>query len=270
MDPKAYPSQELGKRIVKLRKQTHLSRRAFGEKHGIPRGSLQNWEDGRYQSLTKSAIEVLLRAFAAENIPCTAEYLLYGTQIPPELRVSDHHAPYPGFRRLSTLIEKASEYAKLREFNQELLAAVSSGRSEEVQRLLTKAVGQKQNVLELEFPDLDENSLLHEAAKSGHLNVLKILIEYGSKTNIKNKFHQTPLHLAVKHGYEEIVNYLILNGAQVNTADKEGDAPLAWACKAGQTSIARQLIKVGAHLNTKNLAGYTPMHWAATNGFDDT
>ena len=265
-----FPSAEQGKRIKALRRKTHLSRRAFAVKHGIPKGSLQNWEDGRYQVLSKAAVDVLLRAFAAEHIRCTAEFLLYGTPIPSKLQAEEHLSPYSTLGSSSSLIEQTLVHAKQRQLDEKLLLAVCTGRNEEVIKLLKKSAPLRENTGEFYFYSEDQNSLLHEAAKTGHLNVIKSLIEHSSQANAKNKFDQTPLHLAIRHGFEEIAHYLILSGANLNLPDKEGDTPLAWACKSGQTAIARQLIKLGAELNSKNKLGYSPIHWAAFSGFEDT
>ena len=72
-----------GLRIRQLRSITCLSRRAFSRKHGIPLGTLQNWEDGRYGGLSDQAGRRLVALFAAENIFCSVEWLLDGVEPGP-------------------------------------------------------------------------------------------------------------------------------------------------------------------------------------------
>lgn len=71
--------KERGHRIKILRKQTHLSRRAFGSKHGIPSGTLQYWEDGNFGGLSEDGAQKLVNAFAKEGIWVTPAWLLNGT-----------------------------------------------------------------------------------------------------------------------------------------------------------------------------------------------
>ena len=264
---------EQGQRIKQLRKRTHLSRRAFAKKHGIAPGSLQNWEDGRYKRLSLQGVEVLVLAFNAENIPCTVEYLLYGaTALAPHSEKQEANQIQPNLQTANVgIIDRAHQYAKQHQINKQLLLAVVNGRSEEIENLIKLGctIHLETDSKVFKFYNDDENSPLHVASRTGHFNVLKILIGQGSQVDLKNKFKQTPLHLAVKKGYLEIVNYLVLNGADINLKDSEGNTALAWACKYGQTAIARQLVKLGAQTNIKNLENNHCIHWAASHGYID-
>lgn len=71
--------EERAKRVYYLRKSVlKLSRAKFAEKHKIPSGSLQNWEDVRYGGLTEHGARKLIKAFKAEGIDCDINWLLYG------------------------------------------------------------------------------------------------------------------------------------------------------------------------------------------------
>ncbi|HLD17185.1 MAG TPA: hypothetical protein VJB02_05700 [Coxiellaceae bacterium] len=67
-----------GQRIRQLREMTCLSRRAYSRKYGIPLGTLQNWEEGRYGLLNEKAMVRLLDCFAKENIECSRQWLESG------------------------------------------------------------------------------------------------------------------------------------------------------------------------------------------------
>jgi HTH-type transcriptional regulator, cell division transcriptional repressor len=71
--------RERGERIKILRKQTHLSRRSLGKKHGIASGTLQYWEDGNFGGLSEDGAQKLVNAFMKEGIWVTPEWLLHGT-----------------------------------------------------------------------------------------------------------------------------------------------------------------------------------------------
>lgn len=70
--------KQRGNRVRILRTALRLSRRAFAEKYGIPRGTLQNWEDGRYGGLTEKGAMQLMDIMRQEGLYCSTEWLLHG------------------------------------------------------------------------------------------------------------------------------------------------------------------------------------------------
>lgn len=54
------------------------SREKFGRKHQIPASTIHNWEIAKYGGLTEKGAIKLIKAFHAEGVPCTVEWLLYG------------------------------------------------------------------------------------------------------------------------------------------------------------------------------------------------
>jgi DNA-binding transcriptional regulator YiaG len=77
--------KQRGNRVRILRTALRLSRRAFAEKYGIPRGTLQNWEDGRYGGLTEKGAMQLLEIMRQEGLYCTVEWLLHGMGDAPQI-----------------------------------------------------------------------------------------------------------------------------------------------------------------------------------------
>ncbi|MDF2867123.1 MAG: hypothetical protein K0S11_593 [Gammaproteobacteria bacterium] len=70
--------KQRGNRVRILRTSLRLSRRAFSEKYGIRRGTLQNWEDGRYGGLTEKGAMQLLEIMRSEGLYYSIEWLLHG------------------------------------------------------------------------------------------------------------------------------------------------------------------------------------------------
>jgi hypothetical protein len=66
------------KRLRLIRQFLRLSRPALEKKYAIAACSLQNWEQGRYGGLSEKGARKVVRAFAAEGVECTMEWLLYG------------------------------------------------------------------------------------------------------------------------------------------------------------------------------------------------
>ena len=109
-------------------------------------------------------------------------------------------------------------------------------------------------------------TILHQAAKNGHLSTLALLIkELGCDPNsIDNKGKRTPAQIAACSGQEKAVDFLLAHGAQK-------DMLLHYAAENGYVSIIVSLIKNhGLDPNSTLLHnGLTPLHAAAMNGHCD-
>lgn len=83
-DQRATPEAR-GKRVESLRRMTRASRRVFAEKYGIPKTSIQNWEDAIGNGLTEKGARRLVTALKPAGIICTFEWLLYGVGQSPQI-----------------------------------------------------------------------------------------------------------------------------------------------------------------------------------------
>lgn len=66
------------KRLKSLRQMTGLSRDVFRQRYGIARGTLQNWESARFGGLTLKGAMSMIRAFKAENVEVSVDWLMHG------------------------------------------------------------------------------------------------------------------------------------------------------------------------------------------------
>ena len=66
---------------------------------------------------------------------------------------------------------------------------------------------------------------LHLAARKGHLEVCKILLENNVDKNPRNINEYTPLHFAAEERYKEATELLIKQGANMEKADNNGKTP---------------------------------------------
>ena len=102
-----------------------------------------------------------------------------------------------------------------------LFDAVVTGDLAEVKRLVVSC-GVDPNV-----KDNDGRTPLHRAAKRGHVDIVKLLLEHGANPNIQeNKYGYTPLHVAVKNCHVDVVRVLLEHGADPTIRDNEGRTPL--------------------------------------------
>lgn len=55
----------------------------------------------------------------------------------------------------------------------------------------------------IDFSDRFDNSPLHEAARNGYVDIVKVLLKNGSQIDNKNEDEETALHIAAEHGQTE-------------------------------------------------------------------
>jgi len=68
------------------------------------------------------------------------------------------------------------------------------------------------------------NVPLHIAAQNGHLELVKMLIEYKAVVNDQNSKGNTPLHMAVGYDYYPVVQCLLAADAQASIVNQAGHA----------------------------------------------
>ena len=107
---------------------------------------------------------------------------------------------------------------------------------------------------------------LHYAAKNGHTEVGKILIDHGATVNMQNKKGATPLQLAASEGHTETCNALIKARATVNVVNEKDRTPLYKAASGGHTAACLALIANGANCEIGN-DDPSPLSRAAQLGF---
>lgn len=134
--------------------------------------------------------------------------------------------------------------------DEQLLAAASDGKLEQVQTLLKK--GGKINAT-----DKRGWTSLHLAANYKHTAVVKLLLERGAEVEIQDEFGYTPLHVAKN---KAIVEMLLNAKASVNAKDKAGNTPLHTAAQYLQPEIVELLLRNKAAIMETNNDGATALH----------
>ena len=105
-------------------------------------------------------------------------------------------------------------------------------------------------------------SPLWAAAASGHLHIVKILIEGNADVNGRTFSNSTPLRAAAYIGRLDIVSCLVENGADVNARNKFQHTPLMAACYNGHGKVVTYLIKSDANIDLQGKEGNTALHEA--------
>jgi ankyrin repeat protein len=113
---------------------------------------------------------------------------------------------------------------------------------------------------------LQETSLFC-ASRSGHIEIVRLLIQRGATVNARNSVGATPLFDASLNGHKEVVQLLIDNGAGLN-AVKHRSSPLFAASRNGHEATVQLLIGKGADINAQNFKNDTPLLAASRGGHE--
>lgn len=113
----------------------------------------------------------------------------------------------------------------------------------------------------------DGKSALAWAANLGFSTTTKILINYGASMSATQNTQQTqPLQEAAASGNLPTVRLLLESGADPNHRDRDGWSAIHWAAEEGHLEIVHLLLEVGANPNAVSSYGTSPLHCAANGG----
>ena len=110
---------------------------------------------------------------------------------------------------------------------------------------------------------------LHRAAREGHADVARALLDSGAHDVAKDKNRRTPLHLAAVYGHADVARVLLDAGASVYAPDKFDNFPLHLAADKGRAEVAKVLLDAGASVDARDTNDNTPLHLAANKGRAD-
>ena len=112
------------------------------------------------------------------------------------------------------------------------------------------------------------NEILLTAARHGHQNVVKLMIEQGADINYKADYNSiTLLHYASKHAHVTVAKFLVKQGADMKaTTEVRLETPLHYASMNGHVEVVQFFLDKGAPINLQTSDGYSPLHLASTHG----
>ncbi|CAG5074072.1 Similar to ANK1: Ankyrin-1 (Homo sapiens) [Cotesia congregata] len=193
-----------------------------------------------------------------------------------------------GSNKGTTALHVAAQYGH-EEVVKVLLENVFNGYPEIVQLLLEK------KALDIPYEE-SGNSAVHLAAMNGNIEVMRLLFRQKGQLKKRNVFHENPLYLAARYGHLEVVKFLVERGATCNNSNecrnynplhacayanhpevakffisqkvdldartKEFSTPISIAAFGGSYEIVKLLVEAGCNFNVKNARGVTPLHSA--------
>jgi len=118
----------------------------------------------------------------------------------------------------------------------------------------------------LSLTDINGRTPFINASYGGFLEIVKILVEGGSKIDLQDKGGFTALASAAEGGLVEVVQYLCEVGATIGIPGWNGNTDLHLAAKNGYHNIVRVLLsKKPDYHELQNYYGYTPAQLAVEN-----
>ncbi|KAJ1519694.1 hypothetical protein ONE63_004957 [Megalurothrips usitatus] len=143
-----------------------------------------------------------------------------------------------------------------------LLLAVEAGNQSMVRELLGQSSAEQ-----LKATTDHGDTALHLAARKRDLDMVRILVDYGTNVDLPNGEGQTALHIASAEGDETLVKYFYGVRASASIADHQDRTPMHLAAENGHANIIELLAdKFRASIFERTKDGSTLMHIASLNG----
>jgi len=117
--------------------------------------------------------------------------------------------------------------------------------------------------------DEDGRDALSRAVAYGRGDAVRILIEAGADLESKDKWGWTPVHIAAFGDLAEVAAILVKAGAKLEALDADGLTPLMLAAKYGRPKATAVLLNAGAKVNAVSPDGSTPLHICAIELWPD-
>ncbi|XP_006161597.2 cyclin-dependent kinase 4 inhibitor D [Tupaia chinensis] len=84
--------------------------------------------------------------------------------------------------------------------------------------------------------DASGTSPIHDAARTGFLDTLKVLVDHGADVNVPDGSGALPIHLAIQEGHTAVVNFLAAE-SDLHHKDARGLTPLELARQRGSQDL---------------------------------
>lgn len=122
---------------------------------------------------------------------------------------------------------------------------------------------------DIEKKDKKGNSPLLISSSSGHIEIVKYLLNKKANINIQDKLGNTPLNLSLQRGHLNIAKFLLENKVNVELHNKSNSNPLLIASANGYFDIIKILLSFKPNLNHIDELGNNALHYSILGGHED-
>lgn len=123
--------------------------------------------------------------------------------------------------------------------------------------------------LDLNYRNIDGDTLLFRCSERGCLEHVKVLLTRGVAIDTANLLGNTPLWIACCNRFTDIASVLISSGANVNHVNEKGNSCLTPVCQRGPVELAELLLANGIVVERLNRNGDSPILLCCRNGQAD-
>lgn len=102
---------------------------------------------------------------------------------------------------------------------------------------------------------------IHYACSNGFVDIVKLLLEYGSDPSAYLTGH-SPIEMAARNGHSEAIKILVAFGAFIDEKGLAGSPPIVSATYGGFYQCVADIIDLGADIDSYNHEENTPLHVA--------
>jgi ankyrin repeat protein len=138
--------------------------------------------------------------------------------------------------------------------------AADSERCQELSRRFANAKAQ--------ITAIEVSLTLFSAVDADCITLTTELLDYGASVDARDRVGARPLSHAARSGHLDMVDLLLARGAPINARNLAGATALYFAAERGHVSIAQRLIERGADVKLTGRSGITPIAAAAYSGND--
>ena len=210
--------------------------------------------------------EILL----TKNVPHILEAIFFSLDYESFKKCRDVAKDWNHFLKSETYKEKAKAVycAEMKQDKKKLFDFSKNGQTEDVRHLLRSGVDPNY-FMQHSFASHVRDTPLIMAAKMGHNDVVRLLLDSGAAPNKAGWSGKTPLIWAASYNHKEVIKLLIAASAEVDIADEMGITPLSWAALHGYKDVVQLLLDAEAALDEMDDEGRTPLAHAAMHGHRD-
>ncbi|XP_045619213.1 ubiquitin carboxyl-terminal hydrolase 2 [Procambarus clarkii] len=151
-----------------------------------------------------------------------------------------------------------------------LLSCAEDGDAVGVREALVRGAQVNQLEEDRNDPSCSGRAALHYATREGHLNVVRVLLQWNADVNIRSRRPDDdgapPLHMAAYAGHVEVMKSLLEGGADGEAKDSKGKTAVHWAALQGQLDSLKLLKNYHCDLSAKVERKANAMHFAVASG----
>lgn len=167
-------------------------------------------------------------------------------------------------KAISTLLEHGADVSALDKDDRTVIFWCADQGFEEALRVILPAAESEDLI---DVSDRFDDSPLHKAAKSGHVAIVRMLLDAGSQIDNKNEDGETALHVAAENGQTKVVRELVRrHKLLIPDENEESNTPLHLACLEGHADVVKVLLEHGAEVEARNTSLWTPLDCASAKG----